>query len=452
MCRVRFGLTGIYFDSLEPNRPRDEFFQPMIAAIPPAVQNNQGLVVPEAIDCGAAIKEKASTATEISKKDGEGTTGGSSSSIDEGDYLLAKKAKTNRASVGNKRVRDSSSSSSTSSSSASAPPTSSDEGQVHRSANSENGPAKPPKPVNSRTTQKCTDKSAKRHPSTASGKLTKAHPAKRVRFAMNVLEKHIPSDDASDVSGSHSSDDSYIDPPSPTEPYDAFAGYYRTAGASRSHRMKGKIVGLKEELSTDGADGFLDSEDGSEVDVQGLPVRGPLARSVRATGKDRFSDQRQGQNTSTPPLARSKHSGSVMDQSRAMASGLESNVDRGLRPELPQASQNRPVSPLRSGGQLRYPKLRSGKTLPEPIFVVRPRFLSDAKHKWRPAYILTSSGYSRGLSKIRHEPAKTSPTRPTQIKAPNENQLPKYSALLVSDDLKNDAEFDEDLGLLVRDV
>ena len=41
MCRVRFGLTGIYFDSLEPSRPRGEFFQPLTASIPPVALNKQ---------------------------------------------------------------------------------------------------------------------------------------------------------------------------------------------------------------------------------------------------------------------------------------------------------------------------------------------------------------------------------------------------------------------------
>ena len=457
MCRVRFGLTGIHFDSLEPNRPRGEFFQPLIAAVPSVAQNKQGSVMSEAIDCGA-IEEKGVTATE-SSQNGITTDHSdlSSSSTDREGCRLAENAKTNRATVGSKRARDfilPSSPSSSSSSSASSPP-SSDKNKAHRSANSKISfqPSKPPKPVTLRTTQKCTNKSSKRHTSTTPGRLTKAHPAKRVRFAMNVQERFIPSGDASE----HSSDDSYTDPPSPTEPYDAFAGYYRTPGASRSHRTNGRIAGSKmrcpveEEPSTDGIDGFFDSEDGSEVDVQGLPVRARHARTVRAAGKGRSSDQ-QRQHRKTSTLAQSKHPGKFMDQSQIMASGLESNADRGLHLEQSHASQKQPVSPVRLGGQIRYPKLRSGKSLPEPIFVVRPRFLSDARHKWKPADILSSSGYSSGISKNGHEGTKTPPPRPTRVNAPNKNNPPRYRPPLVSDDLKTGAEFDEDLGLLVRDV
>lgn len=467
MCRVRFGLTGIYFDSLEPSRPREEFFQPLIAAIPPVAQNKQRDVVPEAID-GGVIKEKVVLETRLSKNDEDGIaknpSDSSSSSRDEEGCRLAKNAKTNLAFVENKRVQDSSSSSSSSLPSSasllplSSPPSTSDEDQIHKRANSKASvqAPKPPKPTNSRTTQRCNDKSSKRHTSIPLGRLTKAPPAKRVRFAMDVQERIIPSEDVNDTSSSHSSDDSYTDPPSSTEPYDAFAGYYRTSGASRSHRMNGRIAGSKtrfpaeEEIKIDGVDGFLDSEDGSEIDVQGLPVRGRPPRTVRAAGKGHPPDQRHHRNSSTP-LARSRHSSRVMDHSRVTAGGLESNVNGRLHLEQSHASQKQPVSPLRSG-QSRYPKLRSGKNLPEPIFVVRPRFLSDAKEKGKPAELLSGSGYSRPISMNGHEGTKTSPPRPTRVKAPKKIKAPKYRPPSVSDDLKKDVEFDETSGLLIRDV
>ena len=57
MCRVRFGLTGIYFDSLEPNRPRGEFFQPPTASLPPGAENKQVDAVLESMDCEKIKKE-----------------------------------------------------------------------------------------------------------------------------------------------------------------------------------------------------------------------------------------------------------------------------------------------------------------------------------------------------------------------------------------------------------
>ena len=417
MCRVRFGLTGIHFDSLEPSRPREEFLQPLIAAVP-SVRGKQGEVVPEAI-VGGAIREENDRLVRNTRKD---------------------------TSIGSKRVRDlfSSVSSSSSPASVSSPP-SSDDDRVHQSANSKKI-FRGQKPVNSRTTQKGNEDSTFfRRPS-------KAPPTKRVRFAMDVQEEV---DDASNTSSSHSSDDSYTDPPSPIgEPYDAFAGYYRTPGASRSHGANGRIAGSRmrfspdEEINTDAADGFLDSEDGSEVDVQGLSVKGRPPRTVRAAGK---GDQRRRQNASTP-LARSKRSGRVLDQSRVMASGLKSNIDGELNLEQSHVSQERPVSPLRSGSKLRSPKLPSGKNLPEPIFVLRPRFLSDAKEKGKPANVLNSGGCNRDISKNPHEGMKALPSRPAQVKYPKKKKTPKYQPPSVGDDLRSDAEFDADLGLLIRDV
>ena len=458
MCRVRFGLTGVYFDSLEPSRPREEFFQPLIAAIPPVAQNKQADIVPKKID--SESEEKQIIATRIPKNNEDGTivnpsdssSSSSSSSIIKKKQVrhLVGKKKTNHPSVGSKRVRSSSVSSSSSSSS----PTS-DEDQDHLSSNTKTS-LQAAKPVRSHTTRKCDNKPSKNHISTPAREPTKGPPAKRVRFAMDVQKKIIPSDDASDTSSSHSSDDSYTDPPSPKEPYDAFAGYYRAPGASGSRRMNGRVVGSRmqfpaeEDMKTDGADCFLGSEDGSEVDVQGLPVKGRPPRPAQAAGRQSL-DRRHHQNSSTP-LTRSRHSGRAMKESRITSGGLESNVNGGLNLEQSHTSQKNLVSPLRSGRHLRYPRLRSGKVLPEPIFVVRPRFLSDAKEKGKPAHNLSGSGYSRGISKNGPEGTKTPLPRPARVNASKKNKTPQYHIPSVSEDLTEDAEFDQDLGMLVRDV
>ena len=459
MCRVKFGLTGVYFDSLQPSRPREEFFQPLIVAIPPVAQNKQGDIVPNKIDSKES-EAKAVKATGISKNGedniiinpSDSSSSSSSTSKDRHASRLGKSSKQIYASVGSKRVRSSSVSSS---SSASSPP-SSHEDQFHISPNTDTS-LQAAKPVSSHTTRKCNNKSSQRHTSTPLRGLTKGPPAKRVRFAMDVQENIVPNHDASDTTSSHSSDDSYIDPPSPTEPYDAFAGYYRAPGASGSHRINGRVGGSRmrflaeEDMNTDGADGFLGSEDGSEVDVQGLAVKGRPPTAVRAAGKGQSLGQRHHKNSSTP-LARSRNLGRVLEESQVMAGGLESNVDGGLKLEQSHASRKQSVSPLRSSGQLHYPRLRSGKILPEPIFVVRPRFLSDAKDKGKPAHISSSSGYGKGNSQDRHEGTKTLPPRPARVKASKKNKTPKYQFPSVSEDLKEDAEFDKDLGLLVRDV
>lgn len=461
MCRVRFSLTGIYFDSLEPSRPREEVFQPLMSALPPVVRNRQRDAVSKVIESGAIRADAVSIKIISENADAGGQTqttadqSDSSSSTprdEEGQGQPGpKNAKTIRASIGSKRARDSSLSLSLSSFSSSSSSVTCEEDEIHESANNKISriASKNSKHVNS-PTHKSPEKPSQVENPKYLGRSRKAPPAKRVRFAMDVQETILPSDNASDTSSSHSSDDSYTDPPSPTEPYDAFAGYCRNPGASRSRRMNGRIAGskmrflpLEEDANADGTNGFLDSEDGSEVDVQGLPVRGRPQRTVRAGATGQKSDQQHHQNSSTS-LARSKPLGRVTDESRVMGGGLEGNVDGGLHLEKSHLSQERPVSPLRSVGQLRYPKLRSGKNLPEPIFVVRPRWLLDAKEKGMPADMLKSRRHSRGFSKNESEGMK--------VKNPKKTKNPIYRAPSVSDDLKRDVEFDEDLGLLIRDV
>ena len=442
MCRVRFGLTGIYFDTLEPSRPREEFFQPLIVAIPPVAQNRQEqrIVGLEGID-GEEIKGKTVNATGNSINDDDDTV---KTPIHLSLLLSRNKecchfvesAQTNQQSAGSEVVRDFSPSSSSPSSS----PQSSDEDYVHKPANKKVGvqASKLPKTVYSRTTQTCKDRAPTKHIYTTYRKPIKP-PAKRVRFAMDVQKRTIPSDDARDTSSSNSSDDSYTDPPSPTEPYDAFAGYYRAPAASRFRHENGQIGGPRMRFpekgggDADGADGFLDSEDGSEIDVQDLSVKGSPPRTV-------------------PAVARSRESNRVRDQSQLAAGELKSNIEDGLHLEQSQVNQNRLVLPLPSGGHLRYPKLRSGKTLPEPIFVVRSRFHSDAKEKGGPAGILGGGDHGRGILKNQDKDMKASPPHITGLKAPRKKKTPKRRPLSLSDELNGGVRFDEDVGLLIRDV
>ena len=448
MCRVRFGLTGIYFDSLEPSRPREEFFQPLIASIPPVAQNKQGDAVPEATD-GGEIKENVVTAMEAPKNDRDGIAKSLRDSLSRGESRpSSKKAKTNHASVGSKRVRNSVSPSS----SVSSPPSSDEDHLVTSEFN-----LQVPKPISLRTTQKRSRKPSKRQTSTSPGGLTKAPPTKRVRFAMDLQESILPSDDAGGTSSSHSSDDSYTDPPSPTEPYDAFGGYYRSPGASRPHNMNGQITGWRTRIpaevgtNIDGYDGFLQSEDGSEADVQALPNKRRPPKTVQAVAQGLTSDQRLHQNNSTP-VTWPKYSGQVTDQLRTIASDLESNVDNGPNLKKSHASQKKSESWARSREQLRFSMLRSGKDLPEPIFVVRPRFLSDTKRKGKPAGRSSRNKYSRDISKNAQEGTRTSSPRTTRVNASKKSKTTNYRPPSVTDDLKRDVEFDEGLGILVRDV
>ena len=246
MCRVRFGLTGIYFDSLEPSRPREEFFQPLIVSVPPVLHNKHGDVGPEAMS-GGEIQEKVIVPTESPNDNQDCTTNNlsdSSTSLsrDEG-YRSKKKVKTIHASVGSKRVRNSVSSSSSSASTSSvSPPPSSDEDRIHGLTNSKNNVRAPKrsKLIDLRKTQKGHHNSSKRHISTSTEGPTKAPPPKRVRFAMDEHESITPSHGVGSTPSSNSSDDSYTDPPSPTEPCDPIRGCYRTPAASNFYDTNGQ--------------------------------------------------------------------------------------------------------------------------------------------------------------------------------------------------------------------
>ena len=461
MCRVSFGLTGIYFDSLEPSRPREEFFQPLIVSVPTVLHNKHGDAGPEAVN-GGEIQEKVIVPTEIPNDNQDCTTknlsdSSTSSSREEG-YRSTKKVKTIHASVGTKRVRNSvsSSSSSASTSSVSSPP-SSDEDRIHNLAKSEINLREPKrsKLIDLRKTQKGHRNSSKRHTSTSPEGPTKA--PKRVRFAMDEHESITPSHGISSMSSSHSSDDSYTDPPSPTQPCDPFRGYYRTPAVSKFYETNGQGAEWRTQVAAGVAtdidiyDDFFDSEDGSEVDFQALPVKRCPQRIMHAgVGGPKFNQRYHQSNAAS--IIRSKQSGRVIDQSCVVAQNDERNVDNGIHLQESHANQRESVSRSPSHEQFRYPKLRSGKDVPEPIFVVKPRLLSNAKGKGKPAGIISDGGYNREIPKNRQGSTKGPPSGLTIAKGPNKHKTPKYQPPSVTDDLKTDVEFDVGLDMLVRDV
>lgn len=462
MCRVRFGLTGIYFDALEPSRPREESIQPLIVSVPPVLHNKHGDVGPKAMS-GGETQQKVIIATEAPNENQDCTTenacdSSSSSSRDEG-CRSTKSSKTIHASVGCKRVRNSiSSSSSASTSSASPPPPSSDEVPIHDLANRKINLRAPRrlKLIGLRKPPKTHNNSPKRHASLSPEGLIKAPPRKRVRFAMDEHESIKPGHGVGSTSSSHSSDDSYTDPPLPTELCDPFRGYYRMQAVSNSRDTNGQRAGrwtqVGAEVATDMDDyGFLDSEDGSEVDVQALPVKRCSQRTMHANVGGPKSNQRHHQ-SNTAPIAWSKQSTRSTDESRVVAQVHQRNVDNGLQLNESHANQREPAVLPESREQLHYPKLRSGRDLPEPIFVVKPRFSLHAKGKGEPAGIFRGGEYSRDTSKNRQEGTKGPPSCLGVAKAPNQKRPLKYQPPSITDDLKIDVEFDVGLDRLVRDV
>ena len=463
MCRVRFSLTGIYFDSLEPSRPREEFLQPLIVSVPPVLHNKHGDAGPEAMS-GGGNQERVIVPIEIPNEKQDCTTknvsdSSTSSSREEG-YRSTRKVSTIHASVGSKRVRNSVSSSSSSASTSSvSPPPSSDDDLIHGLANSETNLGAPnrSKLIDLRKTQKDHHNSTKRHTSTSQEGPTKAPPAKRVRFAMDEHESITPSHGVGGTPSSHSSDESYTDPPSPKEPRDPFRGYYRTPAASNLYNTNGQgaewrtqfAAGVATEM--DSYDDFLDSEDGSEVDIQALPVKRCPPRTMHAdVGGPKFNQRHQQSNTA--PTVWSKQSRGFIDQSCVVAQNDDGNVDNGLHLQDSHANQRGTVLRPQSQELLRYPQLRSGKDLPEPIFVLKPKFLSNAKGKEKPARTVSGGRYSRDISKNRQEGTRGPPSGLTVAKGPNKHKNSKYRPPSVTDDLKRDVEFDVGLDMLVRDV
>ena len=466
MCRVRFGLTGIYFDSLEPSRPREEFTQPLIVSVPPVLHNKHGDVGPKAMR-GGETQEQVNVATEAPNENQDCATenpcDSSSSSFRDEGCLSAKNLQTIHGSVGSKRVRNSVPSSSSSTSSASPSP-SIDEVPIHALANSKINLQAPKhsKLIDLRKSPKNNYHLSKRHTSTSPERPTKAPPRKRVRFAMDEHESITLGHGVGSTSSSHSSDDSYTDPPSPGEPCDPFRGYYRRQAASNLYDTNGQRAGWGTQVAAEVAiseaatemddyDDFLNSEDGSEVDVQALPVQEYPRRTMQASVGGPKSYQRHHQGK-TSPTAWSKQSGRVRDESRVVAQADEENVDIGLHLEESHANQRESVLQSQSLERLHYPKLRSGKGLPEPIFVIRPRFLSNVKGKGRPAGVSSGGRYCRDISKNRQQGTKGPPSCLTEAKAPDQNKPPIYRPPSITDDLKKDVVFDVGLDMLVRDV
>ena len=458
MCRVRFGLTGIYFDSLEPSRPREEFVQHLIVSTPPVAQSKPGNTVPKTVDSGK-FQDKVMTAKDFVEHQQDGLIYPSDSSSSllraEAGGCLMKDARTNHEIVGSEQVWNSGSTSisSLSRSSASSPPAS-DEDQSQKVTSSKID-IQALKPLNdSRISRKHIQKPCKRQKFTPPERFTNPPSTKRVRFAMDLPKPVLPSQDRSSKSSSNSSDDSYTDPPSSIVPHNAFGNYHRTFFRSRgtNEQIDGWKIRTPAETedSQDDYNGFLNSDDGSEVDVQGLSVKARPPKSVQATKGPKL-DQGYHQNTPTS-LTRSERFTMIMDPSQDVPGGLESSVDSGIHSEKSHVSEKRLVTSSCAGGQLRLPKLRSGKNLVEPIFVVRPRFSSHAKEERKPADSSSGSGCSRGTSKNGGGNTKTSLSHPVRVKASKEKKSLKQCPPPFDNDLMEDVEFDEDLGMLIRDV
>ncbi len=395
MCRVRFGLTDIHFEECQPSLPRESYYRPLVATIPSLVEKRQGKPVLSSIarrvaekkniagatpnGCMAKLPEEMKRSQSSRAKGFDGSARSSSSSSllrnEDGPNCTGTRVKLQAPTTGIKRPRSSSLSSSSLS-----------DGICPRQATNTTTKqlAKPPAllpKLASPTKTECNIKCNKASALKSSKKSGKAPPTKKVRFAMDMEDARIPNHPASDTSSSHSSDDSYTDPPSPVEPYDAFSGYYRTPGVSRIHGIKYDRASLLAQWQQEeefGTDWLFDSGEGSEVDVQDLPVKNTPLIITHYNGTSLQSDRMHPNDTSLAPSQR------LGRGPQDLAWDLESEMGgsgecAGLQPMESHSQRRKSVMPCHPD---EGPK-RSGKKVLEPASA-RSKSHTEREHNRKP--------------------------------------------------------------------
>ncbi|MCJ1461174.1 hypothetical protein MMC28_011556 [Mycoblastus sanguinarius] len=262
---------------------------------------------------------------------------------------------------------------------------------------------------------------------------------------MNVEDNVIPSNVPSSSSSSHFSDDSYIDPPLP-EPCDAFSGDNCTPGTFKPHRNEAQMQKAVARCLSDGeidTHGFLDSDEGSDVDAEALPLKAGTLRTARAVGRSPTPAQRL---PSESQMSRVQAETASGKPERIAGSELESNiVNAGRRSAKPHTQLFLSIPPLHSSKSLHYSKLRSGKRPPEPIFVVRSRILSKVKGTDEAKTVLPKNGASVDSLMDGYRGQNTSQRRLAQTKSAKKGKSEGYKPPSVSDDVENEQQYDPDL-------
>lgn len=462
MCRIRFGVDGIYFEELQPSRFREEYYQPLISNMPDVYNGafygdnrpsdfagkqtrwTRARVLPESLDKRRPGKDNIRK--DINHITHPPSSTSSSSSDDDCRPLLTETDI-------RKRSRQSSSSSSSSDS----------DGHRH-------GSAKDKQTTTTRTTKSSQSKKpvlrdvhqtqSGRIPVSVTSKTVKGPPVKRVRFskasspekkvrfADMIEEKRIVNDDANDddsesSSSSNSTYDSYIDPPSPIEPYDVFSGYYRSPGVSQAYRntlrQKGRSSFGMIEWNGD-THGYLDASDGSGIDADNAAVSRPRRRI------------RPGSNFYAIPSSRGR---SPASQSWVSGSEIESNIDDvGEDPATSRFHRQRSLSPLVPSKRLRDPKIRSTKPVPEPVFVVRSKVQANTQSTRNRPNDLRRTANVGGETNLReeYEARKAARLSPASDRDTEKDKTRKYKPPSVSDDVESESEVDLHTGVLFRDV
>ena len=217
MCRVRFGLTDVHFEELQPTLPRRAYYRASVAVVPGSGDRRLGPLIPIFVDKKPDAVKKEMVVSEPSPPKRE-----AASHLDwHIDNKRKRSKRKNSANATSSKGLALSSQSSTSSS----PPGDGAHNSRLPKPTKKNNPAsafancasrsRPAAPVQQMHSQKKPSAAALLESS------RKAPPAKRVRFAMDLKTagpRSFPLYAADDSSGTHSSQESMIDP-GPFPPY-----------------------------------------------------------------------------------------------------------------------------------------------------------------------------------------------------------------------------------------
>ena len=361
MCRIRFGIAGIYFDELEPNCPRKEHYQPLAVVSTPI---EIGIAfVPPLVD--AKPKDEQLSVVTLS------SGGGDCQSQRLG------KSKTLGVRIGSSQSSPSlcSSSSGEESGDVTKPST-----ENYRIASKQYKPPGDIRPTNN--PRKALVVSNSTEPSEVPS-------TKRVRFARDVQEKIISSkasSEASDASSSYSSDDSYIDPPSFIEPHDAYYGYCCNPSVPKSQYKAAQLRRTAGRSSLDDDiinRAFIDSDTYNETSTQrGSLSKGTFGNAAMPGGGARSGYRHLSDDRKSRTQAQTKDGGSH-SCSCSSNNDFGSNVDySGRRQTKSCTHRDDTVSQSRSINRS-LPKLRSGKYPLKPVLTLKSKVLLPEKHSQR---------------------------------------------------------------------
>ena len=257
--------------------------------------------------------------------------------------------------------------------------------------------------------------------------------AKKVRFAMPKQERLLPYDDLSDGS-SHSSYESNTDPPLPESAVRPPGFHARCTSKAR-----------KEACHVANAATFLESEDGSCMDISEVPAGRTVQRAARPSykGYQRDADH-VGADIDLGYHGRRSEKAVEETHQWDLESIAESNVDDGKGLSTFHGKSIH----LRSDGSWDA-RLRSGELIPEPIFVLRTDSVAYRRKKTSQS-LRSRSGRESSVDDTKDQvrESKHSPLGLSYMTKSNRERLKAHRPPTVEDDTVIDVK----TGVRFRDV